>query len=244
MESLFEKKYHELERQHFWFKGRRHFITQFLKKYPRDIKILDVGCSSGLLLQDLNQIGFSKSNLFGVDISDKAINICQKNGFKNTFVMDGQTPVLNINFDFIVASDCLEHLKDDDLALKNWYKLLKENGTALIFVPAYMFLWSDHDEVNQHYRRYTKKQLTQKLKSNGFIIKQSGFWNFFLFTPIAIIRLLLKLKPTSRVKKDNLYQLPLFNKLFINLLKLENFLLKYIALPIGVSAFCVVVKTS
>jgi predicted SAM-dependent methyltransferase len=73
--------------------------------------------------------------------------------------MDAQNITLDEKFDVIIASDCLEHLKEDEKALKNWYELLNKNGVAFIFVPAFMSLWSYHDEYNMHYRRYTNSEL-------------------------------------------------------------------------------------
>jgi len=243
MQSNFEEVYHQLEKNHFWFKARRKYITQELAQANSNSKILDVGCSSGLLLDDLIKLGFSANNLFGIDISEKAIINCKKNGFENTFVMDAQSINLNQKFDIIIASDCLEHLKDDDKALQNWYNLLKPNGIALVFVPAFMFLWSQHDEVNMHYRRYQRNELKNKLKNNGFEITKSSFWNFFLFLPILFVRSISKLFASKDNDTGDLNKLPMFNNVLLSLLKLENKLLKHINFPFGVSSYCIVKKS-
>ena len=79
MKKNYEKKYHEIEAVHFWFRSRRNYILQLLKYENRTCKILDIGCSSGLLLNDLANAGFDKNNLYGIDISKKAVENCKKN---------------------------------------------------------------------------------------------------------------------------------------------------------------------
>ena len=115
MEKEFEEKYHQIEKNHFWFKARRKYIIQLLKSQPKHINILDIGCSSGLLLKELINIGFEPDNLFGIDISSIAIKNCKKNGLGNTSVMDAQCIELNKTFDVIIASDCLEHIENDEI---------------------------------------------------------------------------------------------------------------------------------
>ena len=190
MEKSYEEKYHNVEKTHFWFKARRHYIVQLLEKYPRDISILDIGASSGILLMELVELGFDVNNLYAVDISPKAIKNCKINGIYNAFEMDAQNIVLEKKFDIIIASDCLEHLENDIQALKNWYGLLKINGSLLCFVPAFMTLWNLHDVVNMHFRRYRKNELKKKMNQIGFEIEKSSYWNFFLFLPILISRVI------------------------------------------------------
>lgn len=241
MNKDFEKKYHSLEKEHFWFKARRKYILQLIKNISKDSKILDIGCSSGILLMDLEEIGFKKENLFGIDISPEAIQNCHANGISNATVMDAQEITLTEKFDIIIASDCLEHLEDDQKAIANWNSLLKPNGQAFIFVPAYQFLWSDHDDVNMHFRRYTLKELKHKLKSNGFQIQKASYWNFFLFPPILLFRLIGKLF-SSKNKNGDLDKISAFNEGLFQLINLENKLLKYAEFPFGVSVFCVARK--
>lgn len=237
MEKIFEKKYHQQEKNHFWFKARRKYIIQILKNSPRDSKILDIGCSSGILLNDLIKIGFKKENLYGIDISQKAIYNCKQNGIENSFVMDAQQIDLKEKFDIIIASDCLEHIQNDDKAISNWHSILKKNGKAIIFVPAFMFLWSNHDVVNMHFRRYSKKQLLEKINKKAFKINESGYWNFLLFFPIVLVQLF-----QSKKTNNNLDKISSFNNVFFNILKFENKILNYINLPIGVSTYCIITK--
>lgn len=245
MEESYEKKYHEIEKNHFWFKARRKYILQLLKPFPNNISILDIGCSSGILLNELKDYGFNINNLYGIDISSKAIENCKDNGLKNSFVMDAQNIILNKTFDVIIASDCLEHIEDDEKAIKKWCDLLKPDGFLHVFVPAYELLWSNHDEVNMHYRRYTKKELNNKLKKNGFEITKTGYWNFLLFLPVLFIRVLKKIKVSKKQNKiGDLNKISLFNGFLFNLINIENKVLNYISFPFGISTYCVAKKTN
>ncbi|WP_228455031.1 class I SAM-dependent methyltransferase [Polaribacter haliotis] len=223
MKAEFESKYHDLESKHWWFKSRRNYIISLLRNESKDATILDVGCSSGNLLFDLEEIGFKKENLYGVDISEKAIENCKKRNLNNSFVMDAQDISLNNKFDIIIASDCLEHLKDDEKAIKNWNSLLKDNGKLIVFVPAYNWLWSNHDEVNMHYRRYINKDLKNLLENNNLKIIKKSYWNFTLLPAVAIYRFLSnnigsKKESTGDISKIN----PVINTSLLSLLTLEN----------------------
>lgn len=239
MKKEFEKLYHDLEKEHFWFKARRKYILHIVNRLPKDVSILDIGCSSGVLLNELKESGFHEKNLYGVDISQSAITKCIKSGIKNAFVMDGQEIVLNKKMDVIIASDCLEHIKGDAKALKNWHGLLKDNGLLVVFVPAFKMLWSEHDEVNMHFRRYTRRELKDKLLKAGFLVTKASYWNFFLFPPVFLMRILSRTFKNKK-KKDtgDLQSIGVANGFLYKLLFTENAILNYLNLPFGVSVFC------
>lgn len=241
MEKDYEKKYHGIEKTHFWFKARRDFILQLLQKQDRESSILDIGCSSGILMMDLIDDGFKKENIFGFDISEEAIKNCKKNGLDNVAVLDAQNFDLDNKYDIIIASDCLEHLKEDEKALSIWKQHLKPGGKMYVFVPAFMFMWSHHDDVNMHARRYTKKNLIDKLKQQDFIILDHGFWNFLLFFPVILVRILSKILPhRNQSSSGDLDKLSIFNRIFLSILSFENRLAHHIKLPIGLSTFAIV----
>jgi SAM-dependent methyltransferase len=240
MEKGFEKKYHDVESNHWWFKSRRKYLIDLLKDAPKDSKILDIGCSSGIFLKDLEALGFKIENLYGVDISNTAIENCRANGIKNSFVMDAQNITLTESFDIIIASDCLEHLEDDKKALKNWNSLLKIGGTIYVFVPAFMSLWSYHDTINMHYRRYTKPELKSKLLDENLAVEKASYWNFFLFFPVYTFR---KISSFFNKEKKGESDISIGNKfvnsILLQLIVFENQLLKVFNFPFGVSAFCI-----
>jgi SAM-dependent methyltransferase len=242
MDIQFEEKYHQLEKEMWWFRSRRNMVISMLG-LNHEAKIIDIGCSGGALLEELANEGYPKENLYGIDISEKAIEICHKKGFVNCVTLDGANVTLQKNsFDIVIASDCLEHIEQDGEALESWFHLLKPEGIAIIFVPAFMFLWSGHDEINHHFRRYTKTELSDKMKKAGFKIDKSGYWNSLLFLPAASVRLGKKaLFGKDKVKAgDDLKQPPaLINTALTKLLFFENKLHKVMPFPFGVSVFAV-----
>src|SRR3989338_8344811 len=226
MEKDYEQKYHEVEDGHWWFVGRREIIKKIVNKFPKKSKILDIGCSGGIIMQDLKKIGFS--SVYGIDISKKAIELCKLKGISNTYLMDAAKLSFNNKFDVMIASDILEHTDNDNLTVKNWNINLAKDGIVLCFVPAFPFLWSEHDASNKHFRRYTKKQLENVFRQNGFEIVRTSYWNFLLFLPISVIKLFSKIFKSD--KKTLSQQIHLSNNSFINyflvrLLRLENWML-------------------
>jgi SAM-dependent methyltransferase len=245
MEKDFEKKYHDVETRHWWFRSRRNYLLDLIKDAPKDSKVLDIGCSSGIFLKDLEKLGFKPENLFGVDISEKAIANCKANGLENCFVMDAQNITLAETFDIIIASDCLEHLRDDEKALKNWINLLKTGGKMYVFVPAFMSLWSYHDEVNMHHRRYTNSELRSKIKAENLEIQKAGYWNFFLFLPVYAFRKISAVFQKNKTgESDIAIGNALVNNALLRLIIVENKLLKVVHFPFGVSTFCIAKKVS
>lgn len=246
MDKQFEEQYYESELKNWWFVSRRAAILKLIHDYDRDIKILDVGCGGGSLMHDLIKHGFK--NVYGIDNSEKAITVCKQRNIKNVQLMDIQIPAFGEKtFDLIIASDILEHCGNDQLVLKNFFNILDGNGMLLIFVPAYNLFWSNFDEVNHHYRRYSKKELISKLKAVDFHIERTSFWNFSLFFPALFNQIKSKIfNNNSSTLKQNLL-LNDNNSFFIHslilLLKVENIFFKYTGLPVGLSVFVLARKT-
>ena len=244
MEKTNNVRYKGIEEKYWWFVARRNFISLLIQqlKLNSAAKILDVGCFSGSLLTILERNGFR--NACGIDINKDAIDRCKKKGLKNIFFMDGlKTHFKNEEFDLIIASDVLEHIKDDKSALAEWNRILKPNGFLLLFVPAFDSLWSCNDEWNNHYRRYRKPHLIDKLLKSKFKIQRISFWNVTLFLPIFLSRKIEYHKSKKTKNIEELYKIsPFLNNLFALILKLENATLKHFNAPIGVSIFAICKK--
>lgn len=242
MEESYASKYHKLEERHWWFLGRRDIIFKLIKNYPEDTDILEVGCSGGALIGFLKGQGFRR--LQGIDIDERAIEICRQKGIADVHVGNAEsTWFKDQQFDMIIASDILEHIKDEDKALREWNRILKKDGELLIFVPAFQFLWSRHDEVNHHYRRYSKSGLIGTLERNGFKVKRVSYWNFSLFLPVALVRLSQRFLPSRRGSGDQLHEVNRFvNKTLESILRFENMFLTGMSFPFGVSLFAIAGK--
>jgi SAM-dependent methyltransferase len=247
MDTGFEEKYHRIEDTYWWFRARRDYLVRLIRgplRVPPEAQILDIGCSGGALLSDLHNCGYK--NLHGIDVSPAAIEICQGRGCAVVRVMDATQPDYPDNtFDLVIAGDVLEHLEHADAALKQWRRILKPGGTLIVLVPAFMFLWTSHDDVNHHFRRYRLGQLRRDLGRQGFTLPVGSYWNFSLFAPIAAIRILMRaFSSPRRPATDQDVSMPRWlNSTLVGLLSLENTLLLHgLRFPVGVSALAIAVK--
>lgn len=236
MQRDYEKSYHDLEEHLWWFRARRELILALLQPFPRESHILEIGCSGGELLRDLARAGFSQTE--GIDISPEAIAKARARGASQVREARGEaTGAADASVDILIAADILEHIENEEAAVREWHRILKPGGTLIVMVPAFMALWSGHDLVNEHKRRYRKHRLNQVLAAGGFTIARSSYWNFTLFFPTLAVRLLPRLVGRKPQPKAQLFALPRpLNALLLLLLRAENALLRAgLRFPFGVS---------
>lgn len=243
MRAEYETLYHQVEQTHWWHQARRHLVRALARQLlpDRTARILEIGCSGGPLLAQLRADGYA--DLTGIDVSVAAIARCRERGLTNTQVMDAQRLSFpDAAFALVIASDVLEHLRDDAGALAEWRRVLAPGGRLVVLVPAFAFLWSEHDEINQHVRRYRRPQLCALLRQTGFTVERSGYWNFLLFPPVAAIRLARRLRPKSTAPaRGDIFPTPkAINRLLLAMLRVENWwLLRGLNFPFGVSVLAV-----
>lgn len=232
---------YEKEDSNWWFKGRRYIAISILKRiYQKNkrLKILDFGCGTGRNIIELKKFG----DVGGIDIAAKSKEFCKKRGLSIKLVdiskKEANFKCYEKKYDLITAFDVIEHIGDDMLVLKRLKSFLKNDGVLLITVPAFDFLWSNHDKVLHHKRRYNKKELITKLKRGGFSIELVSYYNLFIF-PFAILRKIINPKSSSvGLTKD------WFGGIFKYLYMLEEALIRKNKVPFGVSIICVAKKVS
>jgi len=249
MDKNFEAQYHELEERHWWFRARRDAIMELLSSVdlPKDARILEIGCSGGSLMRRLVDLGFE--HVFGLDVSEEGVVLARQRGLSKVAVMNGaQLALAGTKFDLVIASDVLEHIEFDTNALREWHRVMRAGGWLIVFVPAFMQLWSSHDEVNYHRRRYRRTQLCSLLEQSDFTVARAAYWNSMLFAPIAAIRLMrrhflrgLRSATTDDLSPPN----KLLNAILYGLLKVENRLLvRGFDFPLGISVWALAQKPS
>ncbi|HEV7797992.1 MAG TPA: methyltransferase domain-containing protein [Pyrinomonadaceae bacterium] len=235
-----------VEQSHWWFVGRRQIIKSFLEGVVRDIKsdqedtdttinILDVGCGTGANLELLAQFGEAA----GVDVSSDALSFCRARGLVN--VKQGAAealPYADSSFDLVTGLDVVEHLDDDLAGLKEMRRVLSPGGRALVFVPAFMFLWGVQDDISNHRRRYTLKELKRVLGKAGFEVERATYANISFFAPILLGRLLMRATGFRPASENNL-TIGALNGLLGRILGSESSILRRVNFPFGVSAICV-----
>ena len=136
----------------------------------------------------------------------------------------------------------IEHLEDEKEAIKKLSELLKENGKLVINIPAFQFLWSEHDVLNQHKKRYTKKEI-EKFTKDFLKTQTLTYWNFTL---LPVVYSVIKINKILKRKDSNIQETsPIVNKILLNILKIENYLIhNRIFFPWGVSVFYIGKKRS
>lgn len=231
---------YEVEGKHWWFYGRRKIIEGFVEKICREIakrkpRILDVGCGTGANLQMLSQFGAAE----GVDVSSEALEFCRARGLARVKQGAAETlPYEDASFDLVTGLDVVEHLDDDLSGLREMHRVLRPGGRALLFVPAFMFLWGVQDDISHHRRRYTLRELKQKVTEAGLSIERATYANISFFLPILIGRFLMRLTRFRPASENNI-TIGALNGLLGRILGAEGWWLQRMNFPFGVSIVCV-----
>jgi SAM-dependent methyltransferase len=231
---------YEVEGTHWWFVGRRRIIESFVAKICREFgsarpRILDVGCGTGANLELLGKYGDAE----GVDVSEEALSFCRARGLENVRHGEAENlPYEDGSFDLVTGLDVVEHLDDDVAGLSEMRRVLRPNGRALLFVPAFMFLWGVQDDVSHHRRRYTIPCLRRALEAVGFEVERATYANITFFAPILLGRALMKLTGLRPASENNI-NVSALNGVLGRVLGAESAFLSRMNFPFGVSALCV-----
>jgi SAM-dependent methyltransferase len=234
---------YEVEGSHWWFAGRRRILESFVHAIVADLdlrahrpRILDVGCGTGANLEMLAQFGETE----GVDVSEDALAFCRARGLDQVKLGAAeQLPYADASFDLVTALDVVEHLDDDLGGLREMRRVLRPGGRALLFVPAFMWLWGVQDDVSHHRRRYTLPQLKERVERAGFAVERATYANLTFFAPILAGRLLMR-ATGARPASENNINVSALNGLLGHIFGAERFWLgRGLNFPFGVSAVCV-----
>jgi len=240
----------KLEHNNFWFKARNRLIIYLFKKYVpknRELKTLEIGCGTGYVLRGLKR--FSNLKLFGAEIFLRGLRFASQRLPDVEFLqLDAANLQFISEFDIICTFDVLEHIEDDKKTIKNIYTALKDNGLYFISVPQHKFIWGAIDELSNHKRRYSKKELINKITEAGFKVLYTSSFVFSLF-PFMIVSRLLNRKALPKNKDNNedlFHELKIMkpiNNLFYFFMMVDELLIKMsLKLPFGGSLIMVTKK--
>jgi 2-polyprenyl-3-methyl-5-hydroxy-6-metoxy-1,4-benzoquinol methylase len=183
------------ESAHPWYRARLFFVENALSSFEtKDVKILDFGCGSGAALDVCKHLGFAQT--LGLDVSDDCVESTKRRGIRAEKI-GLEFPEVKEDFDFIICLDVLEHLQDDVNYLSKLKNLLRDNGRLLVSVPAHQFLWSSHDDLNHHFRRYSRKSFIRLVNESQLKIVEIRYWNSLLFPLFVFSRILNKISRSS-----------------------------------------------
>ena len=236
----FDKMF-EVEETNWWYRGRRHLVTKWVKRRFEErgqkLRILDVACATGMSFRFLSQYG----DVRGIDISNETIRLCKTRGIDRIVQCDAmKLPFRDGSFDVILALDALEHFPDDRLAIREIRRVAKPDALVLVTVPAFQFLWSPHDVAYHHFRRYTRRELGTKLKEGGLSLQKLSYYSMSVLPPVFAMR---KLRGMAQGKgeahSDFFLKLPgPIESVLYGIMRTEIGLMDAVSLPFGVSLFC------
>ena len=242
MDKNYFIEYYTLEREHWWFKARMEILRAQVQalKLNAQIKILNVGVASGATSIMLQEFGTVKSIEYDEDCFEYVRKKIPELDIERGDILN--LDYENESFDLVCSFDVLEHVTDDVKAAAELKRVCKSTGHVIVTVPYWNVLWGPHDEVNHHFRRYTKKQLLKLFNSDGKIVSVT-FFNFYLFPFIAFFRIISKVLPKGflRTGKNagsdfSVYHPKWLDTFFFRLMRSEKyFIRKKIPLPVGVS---------
>jgi SAM-dependent methyltransferase len=235
----------DLEEDNWWVEGRKKVVYDIIKKYAKqsngELRILDAGCGPGGTTSFFSEFG----QLYGTDFSTQALKHAIGKNLQNVFKSDlTALPLQSEKFDIIIALDVIEHIENDLGVLKELKRILLQDGVLIITVPAFQFLWSEHDLAVSHVRRYSISSLTRILKESNFTISRISYFISFFFPFVVIYRILKKPNTKRKNPRPNAVKFPKnINIILKKLAFLENEILKMMNLPFGVSIVCVAKKS-
>lgn len=158
-------------------------LIHFLVPFVNGEKVLEIGCGNGMML---NALLAKNKQVTGLEASVNMIEIAKKL-HPHLQILHGKAEnadqIVSEKFDTILMVDVLEHIEDDVTMVKKINKLLKLNGEAVIFVPAYQWLYGQRDKNIGHFRRYSKNDLLSLFEKYGFELVYLRYWNMLGVLP-------------------------------------------------------------
>lgn len=231
-----------LESSNFWFIARNQLIMFFIKKYFSSFRnFFEIGCGTGFVLSSI-AADFPKAAISGSELSLHGLSYAFNRVQRGSFIqMDAADIPFHEEFDLIGSFDVLEHISDDVSALAGYYRASAPGGALIVTVPQNAWLWSDSDDMAHHVRRYSRQEITAKLKQAGYeILRASSFVSFLL--PFMMLSRLKKGRSREEIMSD-LKLNPILNRLLLSVMAGERKFIEHgINFPAGGSLIIVARK--
>jgi SAM-dependent methyltransferase len=189
MDRDYELQTHRAEDRHWWYRGRRTVLENVIAglRLPAGARILDAGAGSGRNMVELIRHG----TVTAIELSPTSACLARARNVGE--VVEGSVldmPFQSGSFDLAASLDVIEHLEDDLGALRELRRVVAPGGFLLVTVPAYKWLWSGHDEVNHHHRRYTRRSLQAVGEQAGWKQVRTTYFNSLLLPVAMVLRIM------------------------------------------------------
>ena len=239
MDSGYGARYRDLFQRHWWWRARERVILDALRAHqpPEGWRnVLDVGCGDGLFFDELSRL----PGVQRVEGVEPAAALVSPDGPHRAHIHVAPFDAsfdLGRRYSLVVMLDVLEHLPDPAAALRHALSLLEPAGVFLATVPAFMSLWTRHDDLNHHYTRYDKQSFARLAADAGLRVDEARY--FFHWTAAA--------KLATRVKEALVPGEPAtpavppgpVNRALYTVSRLEERLLGAVPVPFGSSLLAV-----
>lgn len=227
MSSSYASSYYRfidhVERRHFWFLARSRLLSILIRRFlpkPKKVTFLEIGCGTGIVMRQLEQLGFEVT---GLDVNHKAITYAKMHTKGQLITRSLYSFRTKKRYDAVGAFDVLEHQNDDALFIKRMTSLVKPGGFLFLTVPAGKLLWTTIDEVSGHKRRYEPVELIDKLNRLGLVVR---FWNYWNWSTLPIYMIKRKQRVSGQRESIIAWYLrtphPLINLLLYGILRFEE----------------------
>jgi SAM-dependent methyltransferase len=187
--------------RHWWYRGRRrimHGVLERLEIGPT-AELLDAGCASGRTLDELVRYG----SVHGIELNPLGVAAARRRGHRDVHVAHvEEMPFPDKSFDVVTCLDVIEHTPDDIASLEELRRVTKPGGALVVTVPAYQSLFSRHDVVNRHYRRYRRSTLRAAAARSGWRVEFDTYFNSVFLLPAALVRILLRSAPNTEHRSE------------------------------------------
>jgi SAM-dependent methyltransferase len=224
-----------IESSHWWFVGRRRLFAMLIRqaRIPANATVVDIGTGTGANLRLLRDMGFT--HVTGIDPSSQAARWCAEKGLGTVERGDIRAlPLQDGSVDLVLATDVAEHVEEDRKAFSEICRVLRPGGVALITVPAFPSLWGLQDERSHHYRRYRMTPFVRLLDRAGLQVERKFHFNYLLFVPIYLARLMIKVFGVQ-LNSENELNSPLLNRALKAIFTFDIRTAPYLNPPFGVS---------
>jgi len=180
VDSGYARHYRDLYQRHWWWRARETFILsaiEEIRRVKRTDTILDIGCGDGLFFKHLSKFG----DVEGVENDPSLIS---DNGPWRAKIWVSPFDVRfqpGKRYSLILMLDVLEHVSDARATLMHALQLLDAEGALVLTLPAFPCLWTGHDDINRHVKRYTKKSLAELASESGMRILSCRYFFHWMF---------------------------------------------------------------
>ncbi|MCM8811733.1 MAG: class I SAM-dependent methyltransferase [Candidatus Omnitrophica bacterium] len=241
-----QRQYAELGGDYFWLAGKRGLAWSVFRQINPDAaangKVLDIGCGPGYAFAEAAGWG----ELYGLDPSREALLLCRQNSRQGARLVNGSAerlPYKDGSFSVVIAFEIFEHLENDAAAIGECFRILQPGGWLIFTVPAFQWLWGDHDDLYFHKRRYTTGQMRRRLREAGFRVKRLTYCHALFTLPLWLTRR-VKRWTANGTKRDDFVRLsPRMNRFLTGVVLSESILLKQWDMPCGTSIIGIACKS-